>query len=72
MKKQTGYLVQLIAEMKNENTQQKERMAKLEAKLESLGVDVSTIKESTGNLSDRLTYIEKKTKIHKPYFDKIR
>jgi hypothetical protein len=28
--------------------------------------------EMIGNLTDRLSYIEKKTKIHKPYFDKMR
>lgn len=72
MKQQSNYLVQLITEMKNENTQQKERMAKLEIKLTELGVDVGTIKETSTDLNNRLSYIEKKTKTKKPYFDQMR
>ena len=53
-------LAELITELKDRND-------KLEAKLTELGVDVNTIKETTTNLTDRISYIEKKTKIHKPY-----
>lgn len=55
-------LAELITELKDRND-------KLEAKLTELGVDVNTIKETTTNLTDRISYIEKKTKIHKPYYD---
>jgi hypothetical protein len=72
MKKQSDSLVALIADMKAHND-------KLEAKLTELGVDVSTIKEHTTTLDSnytdlrqRLTYIEKKAKTHKPYFEQSR
>jgi len=61
-------LADLIAEMRNENKAQANRMEKLEAKLTELGVDVSTIKESTGRLDERLTYYEKHGK-KKPAVD---
>lgn len=61
-------LADLIAEIRNENKAQANRMEKLEAKLTELGVDVSTIKESTGRLDERLTYYEKHGK-KKPAVD---
>jgi integrase len=56
MKKQTDYLVQIITEIKAQND-------KFKTKLESLGVDVSTIKKTQASQGQDILEIQDKVKI---------
>jgi prefoldin subunit 5 len=44
----------------------------LRKRIDELENGQNTTKEIIGNLTDRISYIEKKTKIHKPYFPESR
>ena len=44
----------------------------LRKRLDELENGQNTTKEMIGNLTERISYIEKKTKIHKPYFERMR
>jgi hypothetical protein len=44
----------------------------LRKRLDDIENGQNTTKEMIGNLTERISYIEKKTKIRKPYFDKMR
>ena len=59
----------LKAEQIMQNEEQLKRITYLESLLEQNKIQFT---ETVGTLSDRLTYLEKKTKIHKPYFPESR